>query len=211
MMPPMKLTDGIYKVDRVGISNAYLVVTDEGLVAVDTGMPGNAARICSYIEGLGRPATDLRLIVLTHCDIDHIGSAARLKQLTGAAVAVHELDGPVVAGRSKPVKGGRVMAALYRLLRFKPVEPDLLLRDGQTIAGLRVVHVPGHTPGSIVLTRGDGVVFSGDALLGDGKGRIRPPDPRLAFDRAQAQLSAGRIRALPMTLLLPGHGQPVHD
>jgi glyoxylase-like metal-dependent hydrolase (beta-lactamase superfamily II) len=70
--------------------------------------------------------------------------------------------------------------------------------------------VPGHTAGSIVLVREDGVVFSGDALLSDKHGRVRPPDPRLALDRAQARASAERIMALPITLLCTGHGAPVH-
>jgi glyoxylase-like metal-dependent hydrolase (beta-lactamase superfamily II) len=71
-----------------------------------------------------------------------------------------------------------------------------------------VVHVPGHTPGSIVLVRDDGVVFTGDALLSDKDGRVVPPDPRLADDRAQAEASAAAIRALEPTLLLTGHGAP---
>jgi hydroxyacylglutathione hydrolase len=164
----------------------------------------------AFIESVGRRATDLRYIVLTHCDIDHIGSVAALKQLTGAKVAIHELDGPVLAGEQRPQKGGPVMAAFSRLLRPQPVVPDLLLKDGDTIGGLHRMHVPGHTAGSIVLRRGDGVVFSGDALLGDRHGQVRPPAPRLALDRVQALASAERIKALPMKLLCPGHGAPVH-
>jgi glyoxylase-like metal-dependent hydrolase (beta-lactamase superfamily II) len=70
--------------------------------------------------------------------------------------------------------------------------------------------VPGHTAGSIVLVREDGVVFSGDALLSDNDGQVRAPKPRLALDRVQAQASAERIKALPIKLLCTGHGAPVH-
>jgi glyoxylase-like metal-dependent hydrolase (beta-lactamase superfamily II) len=206
----MRLADGVYKVDGVRAANVYLVEIGDGLLVVDTGMPGNAKRIVAFIESVGRRATDLRYIVLTHCDIDHIGSVAALKQLTGAKVAIHELDGPVLAGEQRPQKGGPVMAAFSRLLRPQPVVPDLLLKDGDTIGGLHRMHVPGHTAGSIVLRRGDGVVFSGDALLGDRHGQVRPPAPRLALDRVQALASAERIKALPMKLLCPGHGAPVH-
>jgi glyoxylase-like metal-dependent hydrolase (beta-lactamase superfamily II) len=206
----MRLADGVYKVDGVRAANVYLVEIGDGLLVVDTGMPGNAKRIVAFIESVGRRATDLRYIVLTHCDIDHIGSVAALKQLTGAKVASHELDGPVLAGEQRPQKGGPVMAAFSRLLRPRPVVPDLLLKDGDTIGGLHVMHVPGHTAGSIVLRRGDGIVFSGDALLGDRHGQVRPPAPRLALDRVQALASAERIKALPMKLLCPGHGAPVH-
>ena len=112
-----------------------------------------------------------------------------------------------MGGVVRPQKGGLVMAALYRLL-VRPVAPDLRLHDGDTIGDLRVVHVPGHTAGSIALVREDGVVFSGDALLSDMHGAVLPPDPRLAHDRAQAAASAERIRALHFRLLLTGHGAP---
>lgn len=132
---------------------------------------------------------------------------------SGARVAIHELDAGVLSGRERPHKGGRVMVALYRLLRFRPVVPDRRLRDGDTVGGLRVVHVPGHTAGSIALVRDDGVVFSGDALLSDGKGNVKPPDPKLALDPAQASASASAaaepIRAGCSRPLLPGHGPHV--
>ena len=73
------------------------------------------------------------------------------------------------------------------------------------------MHAPGHTAGSLVLYRDDGVVFSGDALLSNKDGQVRPPDPRLALDRAEALASAERIKALPTRLLLTGHGAPVYS
>ncbi|MGA2514375.1 MAG: MBL fold metallo-hydrolase [Candidatus Limnocylindrales bacterium] len=206
----MKLAEGVCKVDGVRAANVYLVAIDDGLLAVDTGMPGNAKRIVAFIESIGHAAADLRYIVLTHCDIDHTGSVAGLKELTGAKVAIHELDGPVFAGEQRSSKGGLAVAAFSRLFRFRPVPADLLLKDGDKIGGLGVMHVPGHTAGSIVLCREDGVVFSGDALLGDKHGHVRPPAPRLALDRVQALASAERIKALPIKLLCPGHGAPVH-
>ncbi len=210
-MRPMRLTGGIYKVDGMRVANVYLVVIEDGLLLVDSGMPGNAKRILAFTKNLGHQPSDLRFIVLTHCDIDHVGSVAKLKELTGAQVAVHELDAPVLSGDQKPQKGGLAMVVLYRLLWFRPVVPDLLLTDGDTIGGFHVMHAPGHTAGSLVLYRDDGVVFSGDALLSNKDGQVRPPDPRLALDRAEALASAERIKALPTRLLLTGHGAPVYS
>jgi glyoxylase-like metal-dependent hydrolase (beta-lactamase superfamily II) len=157
-MPPMLLADGVCKVDGLRAANCYLVAIDDGLLLVDTGMPGNAKRIVAFIESTGRHAADLRYIVLTHCDMDHIGSVARLKELTGAKVAIHELDGPVLAGQQRSQKGGPLVAVLSRLFRIRHLVPDLLLKDGDVVGGLTVIHVPGHTAGSIVLVREDGVV-----------------------------------------------------
>ncbi len=204
----IKVAEGIHRVDGVRVSNAYLVSVEDGLLLVDTGIPGNAKRILAFIERLGRRPDELRTIVLTHWHIDHVGSVAELKRLTGAQVAIHELDAPVLAGRERPAKGRRAMAVITRLFRLRRVTADLLLRDGDRIGGLEVVHVPGHTAGSIVLRRDDGVVFSGDALLGDRHGGIRPPDPGLSLDPAQARASAEKIAALDFRLLLPGHGRP---
>ena len=204
----IKVAEGIHRVDGVRVSNAYLVSVEDGLLLVDTGIPGNAKRILAFIERLGRRPDELRTIVLTHWHIDHAGSVAELKRLTGAQVAIHELDAPVLAGRERPAKGRRAMAVITRLFRLRRVTADLLLRDGDRIGGLEVVHVPGHTAGSIVLRRDDGVVFSGDALLGDRHGGIRPPDPGLSLGPAQARASAEKIRALGFRLLLPGHGRP---
>jgi glyoxylase-like metal-dependent hydrolase (beta-lactamase superfamily II) len=208
MIGPMRLTDGIYSVDGVRAANCYVVDTVDGVMVVDTGLPGNADRILACAERFGR-AGGIRYIVLTHSDMDHVGSAARLKELTGAAVAIHWLDAPVLSGAERSAKGGRVMGVLRRLVRVGTVVPDMMLTNGEKIGGFTVMHVPGHTPGSIVLFRADGVVFSGDALLSDKRGNVMPPSPRLSLDRVQADVSAAQIKALPTSLLLPGHGAPV--
>jgi glyoxylase-like metal-dependent hydrolase (beta-lactamase superfamily II) len=90
-----------------------------------------------------------------------------------------------------------------------PVEPDVILHVGEAIDSLGVVHVPGHTAGSIALRRTDGVILSGDALLGDRHGRLRQPDPGLSLDPGRARASASMLESLEPRLLLPGHGAPV--
>jgi glyoxylase-like metal-dependent hydrolase (beta-lactamase superfamily II) len=170
----MRVTDGVFRVDRVE-GNAYVVVTDDGLLQVDSGLPGNARRICRFIEEMGHDPGEVHDIVLTHYDGDHVGSAAALKARTGARVCIHEADAPVLTREQKP--GERMplfVRILYRLL-MKPLTPDRLLHDGDMVGGLRVMHIPGHTPGSIALVRDDGVVFSGDALLCDKHGNVIHP------------------------------------
>ncbi|MEW6223013.1 MAG: MBL fold metallo-hydrolase [Chloroflexota bacterium] len=205
----MRVADGIERVEGTRIGNAYVVPLDAGVLLVDTGMPGNASRILSSVTRLGHRPSDVRHIVLTHWHPDHMGSAAELRRLTGARIAIHELDAPVLAGRERPAKGRRTMGLLLRVFRVAPLVADVTLRTGDAIGGLEVIHVPGHTAGSIALRRADGVVFSGDALLGDRRGHLRQPDPGLSLDPEQALASAATIRSLQPQLLLPGHGAPV--
>lgn len=203
---PARVADGVFKIPGTLISNVYLVETETGLLLVDTG-PGHAKRICRFIESIGRQPSELRDIVLTHYDADHVGSAASLKARTGARVSIHELDAAVVAKSEPPRRRMLLVTVLYRLL-VRPVSADQFLSDGDTIGGLRVVHVPGHTAGSIALVRDDGVVFSGDALITDKDGTILPTDTRLAEDPDLAIQSAERITALNPRIILPGHGAP---
>ena len=205
----VRVADGIERVEGTRIGNAYVVPLDEGVLLVDTGMPSNASRILSSVTRLGHRPSDVLHIVLTHWHPDHMGSAAELRRLTGARIAIHELDAPVLAGRERPAKGRRTMGLLLRVFRVAPLVADVALRTGDVIGGLEVIHVPGHTAGSIALRRADGVVFSGDALLGDRHGHLRQPDPGLSLDPDQALASAATIRSLHPQLLLPGHGAPV--
>ena len=209
ILATMKVADGIERVEGTRVGNAYVVPLEEGVLLVDTGMPGNASRILAAVERLGHRPGDVRQIVLTHWHPDHMGSAAELRRLTGARIAIHELDAPILAGGERPAKGRRMMGILLRVFRVAPLVADDTLRSGDVIGGLEVIHVPGHTAGSIALRRSDGVVLSGDALLGDRHGRLQQPDRGLSLDPDQAYASAAVLRSLEPRLLLPGHGAPV--
>lgn len=203
----MEVAAGIHRVDGWGMSNGYLVETDDGLLAVDA---WSAKHTLDTVRALGRPAQDLTLIVITHWHADHIRGAAELRRRTGARVAVHELDAAVLAGGEFPAKGRRMQQVIRRVFRIRAVAADLLLNEGDEVAGLQVVHVPGHTAGSIVLHR-EGVVFTGDAMRCDRHGRVLLPDAGLSLDPAAAIRSVERIRALHPDLLLPGHGAPARQ
>jgi hydroxyacylglutathione hydrolase len=223
----------VYRVPGVRGANAWLVVSPQGAVLVDAGLPGHGARIVAFLESLGLAARDLRAIVLTHHDPDHAGSAAEVKALTGAPVAIHVHDAPVLAGGLTPglAKGPwRRLTALPRLARlghelgmaavvrrpwpgrtWRRLAADLLLRDGEALHGLRVVHAPGHTAGSIALVTGGGALLAGDAVFGDAAGRAHYPPRGSALDPEQARATARRLVEGGFSVLYPGHGEPVRS
>ena len=97
-----------------GMSTAYLIESDGGLALVDAGLPRYERRVLRRMRALGRD--DLRLIFITHAHLDHYGSAAALRRLTGAPIAIHRADGDTMARGDTPlgsVRGrGRLMWAL---------------------------------------------------------------------------------------------------
>jgi glyoxylase-like metal-dependent hydrolase (beta-lactamase superfamily II) len=207
----MKITEGIYLIPEMGISNAYLVEDGEKLLVIDTGMPGHAKKIIGYVKSLCKDPRSVETIVLTHPDLDHSGSAAQLKRLTGAKVAIHEADAPRLAGEKpwREAKGaaGLAIRALGLFMKLQPVPPDIALKEGEKLGPLTVLETPGHTNGSISLYKPGIALFSGDALLTSGKGLFQKPSRML--NEEQAKESIRRMSTLEFEYLMPGHGVPV--
>jgi len=141
------------------------------------------------------------LIVTTHGHADHIEAAAALKRLTGADLAIHELDASMLADQRL---SGATMFDVYH----DGASADRLLREGDSVGlngtaiSLSVMHTPGHTPGSICLL-GQSVLFSGDCLFAGGIGRVDLPG---GDERAMME-SLARLAALDLNLTVyPGHG-----
>lgn len=207
----MKITEGIYLIPEMGMSNAYLVEDGDKLLVIDTGMPGHAQKIISYIESLGKDPRSIETIVLTHSDLDHSGSTATLKQLTGAKVAIHEADAPRLSGEKpwREAKGaaGLVMKVIGLFMKLRPVPPDIFLKEGDSLGPLIVLETPGHTMGSISLYKPGIALFSGDALLANGKELLQKPSRMIDGERAKESIR--RMATLEFGYLMPGHGAPV--
>ncbi len=207
----MEVAKGIDLIPGVRGANSYLIHSQNGAIIVDTGMPGNEARILDYAKGLGVEPSSISTIILTHPDMDHAGSVAKLKELTNAKVAIHEADAPRLSGEKKlkEVKGalGLVFKVMGVFMKFNPVTPDVLLKDSDKIDGVTIIHTPGHTEGSVSVYIPGEALLVGDALRTTKSESLRLP--RMTLDMERAKESIRKISELTYTCLLPGHGPPV--
>lgn len=212
----MEIIPNVHRIPGLKRANAYLLL-GETLTLVDTGMAGDTGAILGAIHELGRKPADLVRIIVTHHHTDHTGSLAALKERTGAQVLAHPADAPYISGeRPRPLPKHLFLQLLFRLMRTRshrgetPV--DATIQDGDRLAllgGATVIHVPGHTPGSIVLHfPAERLLITGDAIIVQG-GKPRLPPSFFSQDAEQAIASARRLAMLDFETLCGGHGDPI--
>ncbi|MBI4336680.1 MAG: MBL fold metallo-hydrolase [Chloroflexi bacterium] len=202
----MEVARGVYQVPRVRGGNVYLI-EEESITLVDSGLGGSGKTILEYVRALGRQPEEVTTILLTHGHPDHYGGAADLQQETGARVLCHPGDAPINR------KGHRRLHWSW-FPSFRSPRVDGLLHEGQELAalgGLRVLHTPGHTVGSLCfLAPSRGLLFTGDTLLSDGEFFSRP-SPLPGMNLRTYRASLWRLAELDFQHGLPGHGRPCYQ
>lgn len=175
-------------------ANAYLV---NGKILVDVGMDGEL--VISELRKYIRPE-DLETIILTHCHYDHSGGAGVVAAATGARIAIHKDDAPLL-------QNARASASDLFGMKAPRVFPDILLKGGELIGGLLVIHTPGHTPGGICLyDAGSKSLFSGDTVFQDGSfGRT----DLYGGNASMLVESIKKLTQLDVSVMYPGHGDIV--
>jgi len=193
-----------------GVVYPTLISHRKELALVDTGYPLEVEAVKQAIDDAGFSADKLTCILLTHQDLDHIGCAKELAELSGAQVGAHEDEAPYIQGDKTPVKLARreallptlneeerawvgTMRAAYDKLKL-PV--DLWLKDGEVLpvcGGIEVIHTPGHTPGhTCFYVARDETLIAGDAL-NMREGSLTGPAPQHTVDLERAVDSNARL------------------
>lgn len=217
-----------------GESNCYYLPSER--VLIDAGLRKTGREIVEFLE---RERAALDWLVLTHADVDHVGGASVVAQATGASVACHKDEAPYVRlGRPRPFSRsprGRVLAVLAeaQVRLFKPTDRITVSRElveGDQVNGMRTMHLPGHSPGSMGLYRpSSGYLFAGDAVLTErkrtvpakstsaGSGEDREPLPLayptkwFRYDSLLAYRSLERLLRMEISAVFAGHGDPYMD
>jgi hydroxyacylglutathione hydrolase len=203
------------KIIKTSIVNCYLIKINSGFMLVDSGMSFRRGTLTKALDEAGCRPGDLKLVIITHGDYDHTGNCAFLQKKYGAKIAIHRNEigavewGDMLSSRkTKQGIGLRISQAIFKPLIFSKVKPDIYVGEGDDLSqwGLegKIVHIPGHTIGSIGVLTKEGDFFCGDLLTNSGK----PEKNRLVDDAVEMDASIEKLKNLNISTIYPGHGKP---
>jgi len=200
-----------------GIANCYLIKGDKGYILIDTGVNTHREVFFKKLLSRGYLPDNITLAILTHGHHDHAGNAEELQKTYGVKIAMHVADDDMVKNASSRFPLARyflgklirkISIIRYRNVKWNAFRPDIVLEDGQPLQEFgfdaKVIHVPGHTEGSIGILTADGSFFAGDMFMNI----LRPGLPMFADDFDELEASAASLGQYDIKKIYPGHGRP---
>ena len=223
----MRIANGVYVLpiprspqEPESFLNLTLIMDEQnGNTLVDAGLPNQMGAISAALVEAGIRVGDLRRIIFTHQDLDHVGSGAALVRQSDARVLAHPADAPYIEGSQRPLKPSPEMLEQRPqmrevLERLEPVGIDEYVEDGTRLdlaGGTRVISTPGHTPGHISLyVERSKVLIAGDALTAQ-RGSLNGPNPSMTLEIRTAIQSVRRLADLEIDTIVCYHGGVVSE
>jgi glyoxylase-like metal-dependent hydrolase (beta-lactamase superfamily II) len=206
---------------NLGGVNCYLVKTGDGFILIDTGVSNRRTDLEKALASAGCKPGNLKLVILTHGDSDHADNCAYLRGKYGTKIALHYDDsGMVERGdmswnrKAKPDKisiMGRIISFVTPFVvrpgKFDTFKPDFAIDESFDLSeygfNATVLHLPGHSKGSIGILTAGGDLFCGDLLSNIGK-----PSCLFIDDMADFNASVEKLESLGINTVYPGHGKP---
>lgn len=201
-----KITKEIFQVGGGGLTSPedaaiYLIGLNGHAALVDAGCGGSVGQLIINIQACNIEPEQIEYILITHCHFDHTGGVKALKGLIPQSIVVaHELEAPYLEHGDNTVTAARWYGANIQPFqvdkKLSGSEEDILL--GERI--IRSIHVPGHSPGSVVYvveSEGQKVLFGQDVH--------GPLDASIKSDRVAYKKSLERLIALESDILCEGH------
>jgi glyoxylase-like metal-dependent hydrolase (beta-lactamase superfamily II) len=209
-----QIVSDVYMLEHVGSAPAFLLASPTGLTLIDTGMRKKANALIAEIETTEYAFTDLKQIVLTHCHADHTGNVAELVRRTRAKVIAHQAEVPYILQQQPLPFSSFLQYALFgimdRVFKTHIERVDKKFADGDIIdalGGLQVIHVPGHTPGSMALYQPERrIMFFGDILFNERTLHIAPKI--FNVDTPKVAEAARKLASYDIDIACFGHGEP---
>lgn len=220
----MKLDASLHRIGNTIVA-AYLVVTPEGVTVIDAALSGHWRELLTELASIGLTVDDVKGVILTHGDSDHVGFAERLRRDHGVPVFIHAGDAERAKGGPKPatakqsMKLGPLLGFAAYTLRKGGARTEWLtevveVQGGETLdlpGSPQIISMPGHSEGSIaVYVPAADAVFVGDGLTTRHvlTGTEGPQPAPFTDEPAQAIASLQAIVSTKAKWVLPGHGAP---
>jgi hydroxyacylglutathione hydrolase len=206
------LAAGVWRLKQFPAPSVNVYLAED--VLIDAGTRWDRGRIFAEIEG-----REISLLALTHVHPDHQGVAKDVCEARGIPLACHADDVDAMEGR-RPIQeaapGNPFNRMIKRFWEGPPCGVDRALREGDEVAGFRVVHAPGHARGEVIFFReSDRTAICGDVIrnmsYATGLPGVKEPPDIFTYDPAENRRSIRKLAELNPSLILPGHGPAVTD
>jgi len=218
--PAVELAPGVWRVPLLrDFVNGFVLRDDDGRVTLlDMGLRGHGAKLLDALASIGSAPSDVTRLLLTHAHPDHVGGAAHVAERTGLGIGVHTDEADHVrTGTGPPQVPVGVLGRLLHLVmpeaKAAPVAVAAELHDGELLpvaGGLRVVHMPGHSPGHAgFLHEPSGVLVTGDAIMNPVGLRWSPKSVCSSYRMCRE--TAHRLAELDYGVAAFTHGPEVRD
>ena len=217
---PIRVAEGVFQIRAIGARVTILSHGDE-VILVDAGMKGSSGMIIESLEAIGLSIDMVKALVISHRHPDHAAGAAEIIAGRDISVMAHRLEAGVLTGREHPptpVQNNlvtRITAQVIEKMNGAPTGVDVELEDGDMIPfgfPVQVVHLPGHTAGSVALFLPDQkLIIVGDALQYKLSLKLFPPAAGVTEDPEQAITSLRKLLDLDFDAICFSHYSPMRS